>query len=155
MDKSQDLAYHLSVVRSLVGIVKVDISSLEFKRDELGLRALDSKIIRRLVKVFDQEQDVDPSQKLESTRCDWENHVEAAVNSRELDQLLLSSQLTRGDLQRSIWDGHYPRLRMGRRKLQCLHGQHRLLAAVKVLKPGDRWWPVQISCFEPGSKSRI
>ena len=145
--------YRTAVARSLVGVVKVDIACIDFNK-VLGLRELDPSITKYLGNVFAKLKDgPDLSEHLESTRLRWDNHVEAEVEPDELDQLLRNSKLSRDDLRRAISGVDYPKLHVVDRKLQCLHGRHRLLAASKILEQGDRWWPVQIYSFGPEGMS--
>lgn len=146
------MEYRTSVARSFMGVVKVDIACIEFNK-EAGLRELDPNVTEHLKSLFTgYTEGPDTSQHLESTRLRWDNHIEAEVEPGELDRLLRASNLTKGDLWRSISGADYPKLHVADKKLQCLHGQHRLLAASEILEPGDRWWPVQIYSFEPNGE---
>lgn len=124
-----------------VGIVHVDISSLAFK-DDIGLRELDKNIVDRLTGVF----------KAGCSPDIIENHLPAFIEPTELDHLLRNSQLTATDLQASLLGRPYPRLNLGQEKLYCLHGRHRLKAAVEALRPEDRWWTIRLYSFEPSEK---
>ena len=141
--------YRTAVARSLAGVVKVDIARIDFNK-ELGLREADPTITDHLENLFSRlKDDPDTSKHLESTRLCWDNHVEAEFDSDELEQLLRNSRLTRESLQNSIRGTDFPKLELVDRKLQCLHGRHRLLAASRVLGQEDCWWPVRIYSFDP------
>jgi hypothetical protein len=127
-----------------IGIVHVNISSLAFK-DDIILRPIDKNIVDGLIEVF----------KKECSRDEAENQIPAFIAPGELDRLLQASQLTAIDLQGSLLGRPYQRLNLGQDKLYCLHGQHRLKAAVKVLEPEDCWWTIRLFSFEPGRKDNL
>ena len=110
----------------LVGIVHVETASLAFKGD-IGLRQVDMRSVNHLIRVFG----------ISCSRDTIENHIPASIRPAELDNFLQASRLTRRDLQRSLLGGPYPHLYLAHEKLYCLHGQHRLEAARKVLRPDD------------------
>ena len=132
--------YNLSLAECLVGIVKVDISSLAFQ-DDAGARQIDPIIVDRLIEIF-------------YSRYDSENHILALISLAELDHILQASRLTRGDLSKSLLGGECPKLDTSHQKIHCLHGRHRLRDAIEFLKPDDCWWTVRLYCFESDSEWR-
>lgn len=123
-----------------VGIVHVDISSLAFK-DDIGLRELDKALVTRLAQVFKAGCSPDTA----------ENHIPAYIQPEQLSHILRASQLTAADLQASLLGRPYRRLELGQDKLYCLHGRHRLQAALVALEPEDCWWTIRLYSFEPGN----
>ncbi|KAH8797844.1 hypothetical protein F5884DRAFT_687640, partial [Xylogone sp. PMI_703] len=161
---SGESAYNLAVTKALVGIVNVDIWSIKFRKiseledqsvldeenepsQQSGLRELDPRITSKLADVFRNT-----SQPVELTRCEPHNHIETVLSVGDLDQILEVLGISRDTLRESLMSGYYPKLHLSNRKLVCLHGQHRLEAAVKTLNSQDCWWPVKLYCFDPNSE---
>ena len=78
-------------------------------------------------------------------RLESRNHIVAMVDQKRLDNALRDSGISAERLS----DDSYPELDFppGHR-LKCLTGQGRVLAATKVLPPGDKRWTVDL--FLPG-----
>jgi Protein of unknown function (DUF3723) len=121
--------------KSPVGIVRVEISSLQYES-----ATIDERNVNRLVTIFTRG----------CFRHNLDNHVPALIRPTELDEALQASNLSREDLDLSLVGVEYPVLRITRGKLECLHGGHRLRAALQVLEEGDRWWMVRLYSFEQG-----
>jgi hypothetical protein len=124
-----------------VGIVHVDISSLDFEND-IDSREIDERDVNRLEERFKHGCFQDAAL----------NQIPAFIMPADLDRLLQASQLTRADLQTSLLRRPYPKLNLGQEKLYCRYGRHRLKAAERVLtEPEDCWWTIQLISFEPGN----
>lgn len=129
--------------RCLVGIVQVDISLLTFQ-DDLKAKKIDPTKVQNLISIF------------RTSGCERdspENQLPALISPRELDYMLETAQVTRGDLQGSLQGGGYPRFRAGDSTIYCLDGRHRLRAAEIFFKdrPEENWWTVKLATFNPSS----
>ena len=141
--------YSSSVGTSLVGIIRADISCLTFKNKS---RADDQDIIDYLLSVFNNSRH----------GCEHGNpshQIPALIGSRDLDQILETSQLTRDDLRRMNLSGEYPKLNTSNAEIRCLHGMHRVKAAEQFLRqrdpenyPENCWWIIKLFTFSTHSK---
>ena len=137
--------YASTVADSFVGTVRANISCLAFEDKS---RAEDQGIIDYLISVF----------KGSSHGCERDNadhQIPAIVSSREIDQILENSQLTRHDLRRLNLDGEYPKINMSNAKIRCLRGIHRVKAAEGFLGgrgPENCWWIINLFTFNIRSK---
>jgi hypothetical protein len=77
-------------------------------------------------------------------RLELRNHIAAVVDRERLDDAIRDSRISTERLPAELRDS-YPELDFppGYR-LQCLNGQGRVLAATKVLPPGDKRWTVDL-----------
>ena len=127
--------------RCLVGIVRVDISSIAFQ-DVLEAKKIDSTKIQNLIEDFRENG---------CNRDSPENQVPALVSTRELDYMLEIAQVTQEDLQRSLLEGEYPTLSIADNTIYCLDGRHRLRAAELFFndRPEEKWWTIRLNTFNP------
>lgn len=123
----------------LVGIARINISSLALDVIDEKSRQEDSNIVEHLAEVFDSNS-CDPNEP--------RNHISADVSSVDLESILQRSSLTRFDLQRSIASGDYPTLHVVHEKINCQHGRHRLKAALKRPNPDEWWWTIKLYVLE-------
>ena len=77
--------------------------------------------------------------------CDDEEHpIPAIIDDGILQSALIKSGLIADSLRR-VPINSPPKLQFSRDvQLECLHGQHRVLAAKQILRPEDRWWSVDL-----------
>lgn len=126
-----------------LGIVRINLESLDFYPG----RAIDNDIVLYLKSVF------------EDSGCDREhdqNVVPANISSTALDSILVTSGLTRSELQLSLIHPSYrPLLNTGDLKVLCLHGRHRIEAAKRFLNSDSLWWTVKIRSLEQISKETL
>ena len=112
------------------GTVRVRIDHLTFPNP---IRCKGDKIIEQLERTFAAEGCLD------------EQHGVPAV----IDDHILRAALNKTGLKvenlRVISGRQPPKLQFPENtKLECLHGQHRVLAAKKYLPPAERWWTVDL-----------
>jgi hypothetical protein len=66
--------------------------------------------------------------------------IEDTILQTGLEQLAINT-----DAFKALSNSNPPTLDLGRDvKLECLHGQHRILAAKEFLAPSKRWWVVDL-----------
>ncbi|KFY03482.1 hypothetical protein V490_00177 [Pseudogymnoascus sp. VKM F-3557] len=74
---------------------------------------------------------------------DEQHRIPAVIDDKTLQTALLKTGLNIETLQ-GVSDQpqslHFPE----NMKIECLHGQHRILAAKRYLKPKERWWTVDL-----------
>jgi hypothetical protein len=97
-------------------------------------RELDPKNVERLSEVFSHDG---------CRRLDIRNHVTAVVSRQHLAVALQTAGVTTRSLKTSPLD-QYPLLEFSVGQIQCLHGQHRLVAAKEQLPPPEQWWTVDL-----------
>jgi hypothetical protein len=115
------------------GTVCVSLRRLIFKPEYS--RDVDEKNVQRLKRIFSREG---------CLRLLPSNHVPAIIDERDLHAALQYSGRTLSDLLNSAQDAP-PKLTLPPGyMLECIHGQHRILAALKVLEPKDEWWAVDL-----------
>jgi hypothetical protein len=165
--------YNTAVAKSVVGVLRVDISALVFKddikpnkingvpvtshvspdlltfdvddiADNVESRLFDSKIVSNLTNIYNES---------ECSRFDPINYVPALISPRELEIALRNSGLTRDDVAQANERGEYPQLILGGKKIFCLKGSHRTKAAWQF-PASDYWWSVKLHCFQDSMGSR-
>jgi hypothetical protein len=98
-------------------------------------RDVDKKNIERLKRIFAKQG---------CLRLSPSNHVPAIIDEQDLEAALQYSGKTLGELLDSTEDVP-PKLTFPPNYLlECLHGQHRILAAMEILEPKDEWWTVHL-----------
>jgi hypothetical protein len=117
--------------RKYQGTVKISIDQIT---PHPSCRKLDRENVERLCSIFRKES---------CRRTDIGNELTAMVSKLDLDRALEAAGLDINNLSRRDAPV-YSELHFGIGQIQCLHGQHRLRAASKVLPPHDRWWLVDL-----------
>jgi hypothetical protein len=113
------------------GTACVSLRKLIFKPEYS--RDVDKKNVERLKRIFARQG---------CLRLSPSNHVPAIINEQDLKVALQYSRKTLDDLLNSSQDAP-PKLTLPPNyKLECLHGQHRILAALETLTPKEEWWTV-------------
>lgn len=116
-----------------LGTAKVDIESFSF--DPFWTRDVHSRISERLLSTYE----LTGTSQLEPT-----NHIPAVIDDAEFIEALSRVSATR-DMARSNDHTQWPTLSFPTdKKLQCLRGRHRIDAARVYLRPGLRWWVVNL-----------
>lgn len=135
MDIPTDLDLSLSTERNRAyqGRAKVQIRWLSFEDDwDLGVRALDSRNVARLVQIFELEG---------CFRREPDHYVPALISSEVLSAALSQGNRNAGDL---LAVADEPLELNVSSSLICLHGRHRLEAAKQHLNLDDKWWVVDL-----------
>jgi hypothetical protein len=115
------------------GTACVSLRKLIFKPEYS--RDVDKKNVERLKGIFARQG---------CLRLSPSNHVPAIINEQDLKVALHCSRRTLEDLLNSAQDAP-PKLTLPPNyMLECLHGQHRILAALEVLRPKEEWWTVDL-----------
>lgn len=113
------------------GAARVSIQHLEFP---CPTRQIDRRAIRQLIRDFDGEG---------CNREKLSHRIPAIINNSILQAALEKISLTAEDFRAKA--DHPPLLKLGRGvKVECLHGQHRVLAAAEHLAASHQWWVVDI-----------
>jgi hypothetical protein len=121
------------------GTVRVGLRRLAFAPEYS--RQIDRKNVERLKKIFSK-----PGACL---RLSPPNCIPAVIDQQDLDIAIQSTGTTLEALLDSS-EKEPPMLKLAPGySLQCLHGQHRILAALEVLEPRDEWWTVHIYLSGP------
>ena len=116
------------------GTVRVNLRRLAFAPE--CSREIDRKNVERLKKIFSKPNGC---RRLSPSNC-----IPAIIDQQDLDLAIQSTGTTLKKLLDSP-EHEPPMLKLPPDYfLHCLHGQHRILAALKVLKPGDEWWTVHL-----------
>jgi len=116
------------------GTVRVGLRRLAFAPEYS--RQIDRKNVERLKKIFSK-----PGACL---RLSPPNCIPAVIDQQDLDLAIQSTGTTlEALLDSSEKEPLMLKLAPGY-SLQCLHGQHRILAALEVLEPRDEWWTVHL-----------
>jgi Protein of unknown function (DUF3723) len=98
-------------------------------------RQVDRKVIKQLKRDFEGEGCI---------REKPTNWVPAIIDEPTL-QAVLGNLATGAEAVRVASKANPPKLNLGREvKLECLHGQHRILAAKEFLDSSQRWWVVDL-----------
>lgn len=119
--------------RTYLGTARVRIEALHFRRK--GLREPDRKHVEYLKSCF-RESGCRPLEK--------QNHISAVISLEVLDTAIQASGVDRASLLSNQTLG-FPELEFPPGlQVECLHGQHRILAATEVLEPEDKWWAVDL-----------
>lgn len=115
------------------GTACVSLRRLIFKPEYS--RGVDRKNIERLKRIFARQG---------CLRLAPPNHVPAIITEQDLNVALRHSGRTHKDLLHIAQDAP-PKLTLPPKyMLECLHGQHRILAALEILAPKDEWWTVDL-----------
>lgn len=110
-----------------IGTARVRIDHLAFPNP---IRGKDEKAIKRLERTFAAEGCLDDR-----------HRIPAVIDDSTLQAALLKTGVSIGRLQGV--SGQPQRLQLPENmELECLHGQHRILAAKRYLHPDERWWTV-------------
>ncbi|KAI9777791.1 MAG: hypothetical protein M1839_008586 [Geoglossum umbratile] len=144
MEEVTDGEIEASKSRSFRGTARVNISRLSFDNNTRK-RAISEKNINRLLGIFKNEG---------CLRLDSENHVPVRIEEDILAQALAESRLIDQDLKLLPDDGEPHFLSLPQHyQLECLHGQHRVLAGKEYYagEEEELWWTVKI--FLKGSLS--
>lgn len=112
------------------GSAKVWITHLDFPHPS---RQIDRRVIEQLKRDFDGEGCI-------KDRAD--HRIPAIIDDSTLQEGLEKLAISTETFKASSRDNP-PHLRLGA-KLECLHGQHRALAAKEHLAPSLRWWIVDL-----------
>lgn len=121
------------ISKFFLGSARVDITSIDLS---YGVREIDPRIIDRLTKLFTQ---------VGCQRLNPQNNVPIFIEYEDLKHILDASHLTIKELSQSKETGQSRHLSLPRsRKLRCLHGRHRLIAALSFLPVKEQWWIVNI-----------
>lgn len=113
-----------------MGYARIPLHHLDFDSG----RDIDHKNIKRLLHIFGEEG------------CQQDDHrhsVPVIMNSEVLVDALYARRMTLSSLRQSAADAPLLNLPPDVR-IVCLHGKHRIQAAVKFLKPPYQWWTVRI-----------
>ena len=113
------------------GAARVMIEHLEFPHP---IRQIDKKTIRQLVRDFDGEGCIreEPSHRIPVI-------MDNSILRAALEKISLTAETFRASAD------HPPILELGGDvKVECLHGQHRVLAAKEHLPASQRWWVVEV-----------
>jgi hypothetical protein len=114
------------------GTALISIAHLDFPHP---CRQIDRKIIEQLKRDFEGEGCV---------REEPTNRIPAIIEDRTL-QAGLEKLVTSVNNFKATSKDDPPKLYLARDvKLECLHGQHRILAAKEFLAPSQRWWVVDL-----------
>lgn len=74
------------------------------------------------------------------TRAKLQNHIPVSIDQRLLDRALQKSRFPAERLVADAYD-NYPKLEFpSDSRVECLHGQARVRAAIQVLPAGERFW---------------
>lgn len=113
------------------GAARVSIQHLEF---QYPTRQIDRKAIRQLIRDFDGEGYIreEPSHRIPVI-------VDNSILQAALEKLSLTTEIFRAKAD----NPPFLELESGV-KLECLHGQHRIVAAQEHLAPSQWWWAVDI-----------
>jgi hypothetical protein len=115
------------------GTACVSLRKLIFKPEYS--RDVDKKNIERLKRIFARQG---------CLRLSPSNHVPAIITEQDLKAALQYSGRTLEDLLNSAQDAP-PKLTLPPNyMLECLHGQHRILAALEIVTPKEEWWTVDL-----------
>ncbi|KFY96898.1 hypothetical protein V498_02409 [Pseudogymnoascus sp. VKM F-4517 (FW-2822)] len=110
-----------------IGTARVRIDHLSFPNP---IRGMVEKTIRKLERTFASEGCLDD-----------QHRIPAVIDDSALQAALLKTGTNIGSLQGA--SGQLQNLLFPENMvLECLHGQHRILAASRYLHPDERWWTV-------------
>jgi hypothetical protein len=106
---------------------------LDFRRN--GLREPDKKYVEHLKGRF-RDDGCRPLEK--------QNHIKAKISLELLGAALKSSGIEQAHLLINQPQGYAELEILPGWQIECLHGQHRILAASEVLEPSEQWWAVDL-----------
>jgi hypothetical protein len=114
------------------GSAKVSIAHLDFPHP---CRQINSRVIERLKRDFEGEGCIKDKQT---------NRIPAIIDDSIL-QIGLEKLAINTETFKAVSNSDPPKLHLERDvKLECLHGQHRVLAAKEALVSSERWWVVDL-----------
>jgi hypothetical protein len=114
------------------GSAEVSIAHLDFPHP---CRQIDRKVIERLKRDFEGEGCIKDKQI---------NRIPAIIEDSIL-QIGLEKLAINTETFKAVSNSDPPKLHFGCDvKLECLHGQHRILAAKEFLVPSKRWWVIDL-----------
>ncbi|KAK5525365.1 hypothetical protein LTR07_002517 [Exophiala xenobiotica] len=122
------------------GSANIEIEILYFRSDKSGDPAHESNV-ERLATTFRNKG-------CQTTKL--QNHIPVRIDQRLLNRALQNSRIP---AERLVADtlGNYPKLEFpSGSRLECLHGQARVRAAIEVLPLGERRWTVDFYIVGPG-----
>jgi hypothetical protein len=119
--------------RTYLGTARIRFEALHFGRRRL--REPDEKHVEYLEGCF-SNSGCRPLEK--------QNHISAKVSLELLREAILASGIRQDDLLSNHTLGYVELEMPSGRQIECLHGQHRILAASRVLGPHDKWWAVDL-----------
>lgn len=135
MRPERDQALAALCNKHLIGRIKVDISSLDYSNQG---RQVDPAIVKSLQRQFTE---------IGCLRHELNHHVPVVVDNEALE-IIHQANIRKEDLKASKFGGTLKQLRLlGTQKLRCIHGQHRLIAAQRILPEDDQWWIADIYLF--------
>jgi hypothetical protein len=73
-----------------------------------------------------------------------QNHISAVIRPEVLEQGLRASGIEHAALLHNQPLGYAELEFPPGLHVECLHGQHRILAAAAVLEPEDKWWAIDL-----------
>jgi len=115
------------------GVARVKLSHLSFPNPP---RPIDPTNIKRLKRSFKTEG---------CLRIDPEHHIPAIVHEEALQTALENANISKEKLKGSWGKDLAELLFADGLKLECLHGQHRVIAAEQCLYPEEnKWWVVDL-----------
>lgn len=127
------------------GSAQVSIEHLDFPHP---CRHIDTKVIEQLIRDFEGEGCIKDTNRIPAI-------IDDSVLRAGLKKLAMSAESFKAvsnsvppwlDLERDV-------------RIECLHGQHRILAAKKFLKSSKRWWIVDFyssgQCIEYSLRSTL
>ncbi|KIM93529.1 hypothetical protein OIDMADRAFT_35637 [Oidiodendron maius Zn] len=121
-----------SKIAHLRGTARVRLSQLQFMNP---IRPVDLKIVNALKRDFKAEGCLQHEVDFSVPAL-----IDEASLSSALAMLHISTETFKATSALNPAEFELP----GNLQLDCLHGQHRILAAAEFLPPGDRWWLVDI-----------
>ena len=136
MASAQILATQVDNERRIqfIGTANVSLESLQFPSK--SSRSVDPRNVSRLQNLFLTEG---------CYRQNLHHHIAAEISASQLAEVLSASNVSEAILSEGNGTDTYPHLEFSTgKKLDCLNGQHRILAASSVLTPPDRYWPVDL-----------
>jgi Protein of unknown function (DUF3723) len=113
------------------GTARVSITHLDFPHPT---RQIDDKIVKQLIRDFEGEGCI---------REEPSHRIPAVIDDSILEEALEKIPLTAEAFKAKVDDPPILKLRKGV-KLECLHGQHRVLAAKEHLAASQWWWVVDL-----------
>jgi hypothetical protein len=114
------------------GSAKVSIAHLDFPHP---CRQINIKVIEQLKRDFEGEGCIKDKQT---------NRIPAIIEDSIL-QTGLEKLAMNNETFKAVSNSNPPKLHFGQDvKLECLHGQHRIIAAKEFLVSSERWWVVDL-----------
>lgn len=133
---ARELGISKDKVAKYRGTAKILLENLSFPHP---YRQIDRKIIDRLKRDFEGEGCLKLT-----------NRIPAIIDDATLDVVLHELQVGTEDFRAGSSEDP-PQFALGHAQLECLHGQHRILAAEEFLCRSQKWWIVDL--FSTGQRS--